>query len=110
MDNKEQFASENKNENNDRITDKDALVRLPKPQIVILKEGESLYKPGMKTYLAGETSKDDKNDQGIKDSKGQVVAGTICTCNTVCTCNTQRTCNCNSYRASYGGCSCNPVH
>ena len=103
---------EHKEENNDRLQGKDADVRLPKPKVFILKDGEALYKPGMKTYLAGEPSKDEKNDQGIKDSKGGIVAGTICTCNTVCTCNTQkaRGCSCNSYRASYGGCSCNPVH
>ena len=96
--------------NDDRFKDRDADVRLPKPLIKILKDGESVYKPGMKTYLAGETTKDGKKDQGIKDSKGLVVAGTICTCNTVCTCNTQRaSCSCNSYHSS-GGCSCNPVH
>ena len=98
------------NKNKDRVTDHEAEIRLPKPRVMILKEGEALYKPGMKTYLAGETTKDGKKDQGIKDSKGGVVAGTICTCNTVCTCNTQRTCSCNNYHSYSGGCSCNPVH
>ena len=97
--------------NNDRLEAQDADASLPRPRIMILKDGESLYKPGMKTYLAGETSKDGKKDQGIKDSKGKVIGGTFCTCNTVCTCNTQkvRSCSCNSQR-SRGVCSCNPVH
>ena len=116
MTEKEKFQNGNEDETEmpgtDRVTDEDADTRLPKPQIMILKDGEALYKPGMKTYLAGEPSKDGSSDQSIKDSKGNVVAGTFCTCNTVCTCNTQKSrgCSCNNHHSSYSRCSCNPVH
>lgn len=119
--------------NDDRIPDVYADVRLPKPQVVIIRDGESVYKPGMKTYLAGvpegETEDREGSDKGIKGSEGRTVGGVICTCNSVCTCNTQSTCSCNTHTHStctcntqrscscnnnrgggYRVCSCNPVH
>ena len=96
------------NASNDRFRDEDADVRLPKPQVVIIRDGESVYKPGMKTYLAGvseeETEDGEGSDEGIKGSRGRTVGGVVCTCNSVCTCNTQSTCTCNTQTV----CTCNP--
>lgn len=97
---------------NDRIDEKAANARLPKPEVHILVNGETVVKPGMKTYFV-DTTLQDKNKAGqYKGSDGEVVGGVVCTCNKVCTCNSQRTttrCSCNSHRTS-GGCSCYPVH
>lgn len=107
---------------NDRFDENDSKVILLKPQLIILKDGNSIYKPGMKTFLADHRKNETDDEeipeaQGIKGSKGAVVGGTICTCNTVCTCNTQQvpTCSCNTQATAghYGCgyyCTCNPVH
>lgn len=67
---------------------------LPKPQIQIVVDGKSIFKPGMKTYFVedGEASTDEGPDGKI--------AGTYCSCDTVvsthliCTCESVSTCSC----------------
>lgn len=67
---------------------------LPKPQIQIIVDGKSIFKPGMKTYFVedGAASSDEAPD-------GKIV-GTSCSCDTVvsthliCTCESVSTCSC----------------
>ena len=70
---------------------------LPKPQIEIIVDGKSIFKPGMKTYFIedGAASSDDADDARI--------VGTYCSCDTVvsthliCTCESVSTCSCVTY-------------
>ncbi len=115
---------------NDRIQEQAAQAKLPKPEVKIIVNGQSVYKPGMKTYFAGAEGEDTAMhpDGGIRGSEGRVVGGQVCVCNAVCTCDSQTsTCPCNSQCScegyttctcdsqcscqsySSGGCSCNQV-
>jgi hypothetical protein len=60
--------------------------------VTIIVNGQSLYKPGMKTFFA-----DDDGTTSIRGSEGKVVGGTICTCEAVCTCESYSICTCESY-------------
>ena len=98
---------------NDRIDQQAANAKLPKPEVKIIVDGQNVYKPGMKTYFVSEDSSGE--DPGIRGSGGQVVGGTVCTCNAVCTCEavcsceSYSTCSCESYYSGGGSCSCNQV-
>ena len=67
---------------------------LPKPQIQIIVDGKSIFKPGMKTYFVedGAASSD--------EAPGGKIVGTSCSCDTVvsthliCTCESVSTCSC----------------
>ncbi|MCL2504159.1 MAG: hypothetical protein FWE94_06150 [Coriobacteriia bacterium] len=112
--------------------DADAAGRLPKPQIKIIVNGESVYKPGMKVYFA-ENEKDSGNSGGSSSSvttssaghalgtirsvaSTSTVMGTYCSCDmvivsrpdykgvggTMCLCNSE--CTCDSH------CTCQSVN
>ena len=105
----------------DRIKSPDAEQKLPKPEVYVIRDGETVFKPGMKTWFAEE---DDGSGivGSVRGGNGEIVGGTVCTCNKVCTCNTvctcesHTTCSCQSYttcscqKVSSGtSCSCNRV-
>lgn len=99
---------------NDRIDDKAANAKLPKPEVKIIVDGQTVYKPGMKTYFVGDDGP--QGELGIRGSEGNVVGGTVCSCNAVCTCEAvcscesySASCSCESYYSGGGGCSCNQV-
>jgi len=98
---------------NDRIDEQAANAKLPKPEVKIIVDGQNVYKPGMKTFFVGDDGNNVTIDQdtGIRGSGGQVVGGTVCTCNAVCTC--EAVCSCESYSVctceSYSVCTCEAV-
>ena len=70
---------------------------LPKPQIEIIVDGKSVFKPGMKTYFV--------DDYETEEEKIEtVVVGTYCSCDTVisshlvCTCERVNVCTCQSHK------------
>ena len=70
---------------------------LPKPQIEIIVDGKSIFKPGMKTYFVEDgTASTDKAIDGM-------IVGTYCSCDTVvsthliCTCESVSSCSCLKY-------------
>lgn len=75
---------------------------LPKPQIQIIVDGKSIFKPGMKTYFV-----EDGDETGSGDIEGKVVS-TSCRCDTVvsthlnCTCESVSACSCVSHTVSVG--------
>lgn len=79
---------------NDRIKKSNPDAKVPKPEVEIIVDGKSLYKPGMKTYFADDID-------GNANVGNAVFAGTYCSCDMVCTC--QNVCSC------VGHCSCNSV-
>ena len=86
---------------NDRALGEPVEGALPKPQIEIIVDGASVFKPGMKTYFV-----DDYEDP--EDIQAKVV-GVQCTCNTVtsshyiCTCESVAVCTCESFNPT---CTC----
>jgi len=78
---------------------------LPKPQIQIIVDGKSIFKPGMKTYFVEDGA---ASTDGATDGK---IVGTYCSCDTVvsthliCTCESVSTCSCVGY-SSVSPCSC----
>ena len=78
----------------DRALSEASETALPKPQIQIIVDGKSIFKPGMKTYFVedGAASSDEAAD-------GKIV-GTYCSCDTVvsthliCACESVSTCSC----------------
>ena len=78
---------------NDRALNAPDGKSLPKPQIEIIVDGNTVFKPGMKTYY-------------IKDSESRntQVMGEYCSCDTVCTCNT--VCTCESVCTCQTVCGC----
>ena len=81
----------------DRALTKGSDEVVPKPQIEIIVDGNSVFKPSMKTYFV-----DDYNKTKHKfDTK---VMGTYCSCDTVTTtytvCVCQDVCTCNSYHST----------
>lgn len=95
---------------NDRVDQPSKNLKIPKPEVEIIVSGESIYKPGMKSYVISPADKSNSTKQ-IMGSKGYIVGGTTCTCDTVststskppssgggggtgrCTCNKICTCN-----------------
>ena len=106
----------------DRIKSPDAEQKLPKPEVYVIRDGETVFKPGMKTWFAQED--DGSGITGaVYGGNGEIVGGTVCTCNKVCSCQSYKSCSCQSYKScscqSVGGgtycscnkvCSCVPVH
>ena len=115
----------------DRLTSDDAEKKLPKPEVYIVRNGEAVFKPGMKTWVVETRESGNAGGSGtVHGQTGVVVGGTVCTCDQVCTCNKvcscqttctcqttcscQKTCSCQSTGGTYCSCnkvcSCVPVH
>lgn len=80
--------------NNDRVKKPAVLSKLPKPEIEMILDGNSVFKPGMKTYFVDEVDGDGNAGKSI-------FGGTYCSCDMVCTC--ENVCSC------VGHCSCNTI-
>ena len=102
--------SETKNESsyNDRALTEESKDALPKPQIEIIVDGNSVFKPSMKTYFVDEYDEDEGKFTGV-------VMGEYCSCDTVlsthvvCTCDTVCTCEAVETKPTQTVCSCDPV-
>lgn len=79
----------------DRALTEDDETALPKPQIEIIVDGKSIFKPGMKTYFI-----EDEASSSKKADEARIV-GTYCSCDTVVS--THLICTCESVST---GCSC----
>lgn len=100
---------------NDRALHEGDNAALPKPQIEIIVDGNSVFKPGMKTYFVD----DYKNGEGEYVGKVMgvycscdtvVSTHVVCTCEAVCTC--ESVCSCLAYQstvctANVSGCPTN---
>ncbi|MBQ3267663.1 MAG: hypothetical protein IJI16_05210 [Atopobiaceae bacterium] len=115
---------------NDRALTEADDATLPKPQIEIIVDGESVFKPGMKTYFidgySEETGQFSSSVMGAYCSCDTVSASYmvctcehVCTCESVCSCVGYSTCACVGNVTSGGGggwvscgspCACVPVH
>lgn len=93
---------------------------LPRPRVEIVVNGNTIQKPGMKSYFMDEVGSATVSTKQVLGSEGYVVGGTICTCNKVLIDNeTGETSTCASYNkssssgrkggSSGGGCSCNKI-
>ena len=87
--------------------------KIPQPEIFIIVEGKSIYKPGMKSVFV------EADDSVSIGKQKRLTEGVYCTCNPVCTCESVPVCSCNAVRKSSSngcscnsqrGCSCAPVH
>ena len=88
---------------NDRALDEAREDVLPKPQLEIIVDGNSVFKPGMKTYFVDEYGDDGyvTHVMGEYCSCDTVLSThVVCTCEHVCTC--ERVCSCVGYQS----CSC----
>lgn len=105
--------------NDDRIKSQDADKKLPKPEVYIVKDGNSVFKPGMKTYFV-DTKDDSDSGSYSSESSGSIYTGkqtviteTVCVCDKVCTCNPQcsceNDCSCDSVCTCQSNCSCDSV-
>ena len=92
--------------NDDRVKSQDSNKKLPKPEVSIVKNGKSVFKPGMKTYFVEtKSSKSDTSSSGkLYTGEMKTVTETVCVCNKVCTCNPQ--CSCESHCSCDARCSC----
>ena len=77
--------------NDDRIKSEDGDKKLPKPEVYIVRNGDTIFKPGMKTWFIETREEKDPADGdtgsgGVRGQNGTVVGGTVCVCNKVCTC------------------------
>lgn len=77
---------------------------LPKPEVKIILNGNSLYKPGMKTYFVEDDSESASIGTGHSEN---VVTGVYCSCNKVEVSNANLVCSCNPYNSCPSNCSCN---
>ncbi len=102
----------------DRLSSADAEKKLPQPEVYIMRDGEAVFKPGMKTWFVETKNEDSSRSSGVVHGQtGYVVGGTVCTCNTVCTCESvsssecscNSVCTCESVCSCVGECSCNSV-
>ena len=101
--------------NDDRIKSDDAGKKLPKPEVYIVRSGNAVFKPGMKTWFV-ETREDAPSAEvsgGVRGATGGVVTSTVCVCNKVCTCEAVCSCvghcTCNSVCTCQSVCSCQSV-
>ncbi|MBR3234863.1 MAG: hypothetical protein IKG11_04520 [Atopobiaceae bacterium] len=114
---------------NDRALTEGDDTALPKPQIEIIVDGESVFKPGMKTYFVDGYDTDGgeyiSKVMGAYCSCDTVTTSYVvctcehvCTCESVCSCVGYSTCSCvGNYGTGGGGmvscgapCACVPVH
>ena len=69
--------------NDDRIKSEDAGKKLPKPEVYIVRSGDAVFKPGMKTWFV-ETREDQQPGGGtVAGQTGKTVTSTVCVCNKV---------------------------
>lgn len=87
--------ADNANGYDDRGSQDTSKDPLPKPQIEIIVDGDSVFKPGMKTYFVDDMSYDASHEKFEYESK---VMGTYCSCDTVLV--TRTTCSCVEYTVS----------
>ncbi|MDO4797156.1 MAG: hypothetical protein Q4A01_03950 [Coriobacteriales bacterium] len=113
----------NSNAYNDRALTEESPDALPKPQIHIIVDGNSVFKPSMKTYFVDEykekTKKYETKVMGTYCSCDMVTSThTVCTCLAVCTCDAHKTptttvCTCESIGVptvpNQTTCSCDSV-
>ncbi len=95
------------------VSDGGSNTALPKPQIEIIVDGNSIYKPGMKTFFV-----EGAGNEAVISSEG-VVTGEFCTCDVVyttqpgsttfCTCDEVCTCESVCSCDGYSSCSCESV-
>ncbi|MDO4807556.1 MAG: hypothetical protein Q4A07_09925 [Coriobacteriales bacterium] len=100
----------------DRALTKGSDEALPKPQIEIIVDGNSVFKPSMKTYFVDDYDDVDHEFEskimGTYCSCDLVVSThTVCTCLAVCTCDTVATptetvCSCDAVCSCENVCSC----
>ena len=93
---------------NDRTLASASEGALPKPQIEIIVDGNSVFKPGMKTYFVDSysTTAEEYTTKVVGEycSCDTVLTEyTVCTCEHVCTCNA--VCSCEAHTV----CSCDNV-
>ncbi len=92
----------------DRLSSKEAEKKLPQPKVYIVRNGEAVFKPGMKTWFVESRKGGNTESSGVmRDGDGAVMRGMVCTCNPFCTC--EATCSCNPQCACQPVCSCDPV-
>lgn len=99
---------------NDRALTEGTDDALPKPQIEIIVDGNSIFKPGMKTFFVDSYDEEDK--QYVTKVMGEyctcdtvTTTYTICTCEHVCTCNAVCTCEAHTECSCDSVCSCENV-
>ena len=94
----------------DRLKSADAEKKLPQPEVYIVRNGEAVFKPGMKTWFV-ETREDESSTGSgtVYGQSGVIVGGTVCSCNLICTCNSQCSCQSTGGRNTYTVCRCIPV-
>ncbi len=90
---------------NDRVEQPSKSLKIPKPEVEIIVNGESVYKPGMKSYVISPADKGNSTKQ-VMGSKGYVVGGTVCTCDTVSTSTSKPP---SSGGGGTGRCTCNKI-
>lgn len=114
------MANKNNDAYNDRALTEASDDALPKPQIQIIVDGNSVFKPSMKTYFVDEYDEKDteysSQVMGTYCSCDLVVSKhTVCTCLAVCTCDshtapTQTTCTCDTVTTpTETTCTCDSV-
>ncbi|MBR4500678.1 MAG: hypothetical protein IKP22_02125 [Clostridia bacterium] len=92
----------------DRLSSSEADKKLPQPEVYIVRNGEAVFKPGMKTWFVETRKGSAPVPSGeMRDGNGAVMRGMVCTCNPFCTC--EATCSCNPQCACQPVCSCDPV-
>ena len=91
----------------DRLTSEEAEKKLPKPEVYIVRNGDAVFKPGLKSWFVearGNSGSGEQSGNQTEDSETSVsVGGTVCTCNKVCTC--EAVCTCQNHKI----CTCNKV-
>ena len=90
---------------NDRGLGKPNDAALPKPQIEVIVDGNSVFKPGRKTYFVDSYDEDTGKYEaavmgGYCTCDTVLITRTVCTCESVCTC--QTVCGCVSYTIPTG--------
>ena len=94
----------------DRLSSADAEKKLPQPEVYIVRNGEAVFKPGMKTWFVETRENADSETTGVVHGQsGIVVGGTVCSCNLICTCNSQCSCQSTGNRNTIRICRCIPV-
>ena len=99
---------------NDRALTEGSDSTLHKPQIEIIVDGNSIFKPGMKTYFVD--AYDEKEQEYTTHVMGEycscdtvLTTHTVCTCEHVCTCNSVCTCEAHTVCSCDSVCSCENV-
>ena len=94
--------------NDDRIKSEDAEKKLPKPEVYIIRNGDAVFKPGMKTWFVEtrQEAQDGSISGEVKGQTGKTITTTVCVCNKVCTCEAVNVCPCQTTCSCQSTCSC----